>query len=593
MKTSLFDRIAHLSLAVVGAGLVSAAVAQTVPGRVEQNPADRLLKEQRDREREAETNRAAPRIAAPSSDKGIALPLDADPLAIADAEPMFRIDRIELAGNTVLSQRDVERIVQPFLRKPLGANRINLLLRRVTEAFIARGYITTRAYLAEQNLATGALMLTVVPGRIEAFQLNGRTVKSVAPAAPAAGGPFNGGWFTDAGTLAAFPLDVGDTLNLQDLEQGVEQINRLRRNQAELQILPGQTPGGSVIALNNRFGDRYRINLGIDNYGSHATGITRSRLGIDADNALGLQEALSLAYVGSLDTNALVASAAAPWGYNTFSYTASYSEYQNLIGDTALLYGNTTAHNLGWNRVLTRSQSGRTGLDLTLSVRKAEREVNNIMLTPQNLTVARLAWNTLQRFAKTDSTAGNWTLDIGVWRGLNAIRASSDADGIDKTDAHSQFSKLDLTATVFAPLPAGFGYRGSFNGQWSRVGLFGSEQIYAGGVGSVRGFAEGGISGDRGFVLRNESQWLSAPQPELFGKPLALQPYAFVDAGRTQLIAQGQWEQLAGAGVGLRAQWRNSEHVVLFDALVGAPLTQPAEVGSKKAVAQASLNWTF
>lgn len=593
MKTSLFDRVAHLSLAMIGASLVSVAVAQTITGRIEQNPVDRLLKEQRDREREAEADRPAPRITSPSSDKGIALPLDSDPLAIADAEPMFRIDRIELAGNTVLSQRDVERIVQPFLGKPLGVNRINLLLRRVTEAFIASGYITTRAYLAEQNLAAGTLTLTVVPGRIEAFQLNGRTVKSVASAAPEADGPFNGGWFTDAGTLIAFPLDVGDTLNLQDLEQGVEQINRLRRNQAELQILPGQTPGGSVIALNNRFGDRYRVDLGIDNYGSHATGITRSRLGIDTDNALGLQEALSLAYVGSLDTNALVASAAAPWGYNTFSYTASYSEYQNLIGDTALLYGDTMAHNLGWNRVLTRSQTGRTGLDLTLSVRKAEREINNIMLTPQRITVARAGWNTLQRFSTPGALPGNWTLDIGVSRGLKAIHASSDAEGIDKADAHSQFSKLDFTATCFAPLPAGFGYRGSLNGQWSRVGLFGSEQIYAGGVGSVRGFAEGGTSGDRGFVLRNEFQRLSAAQPELFGQPMALQPYAFVDAAQTQLIAQGQWKQLAGAGVGLRTQWRNAEHLLLFDALVGAPLTQPGELGSKKVVAQASLNWTF
>ena len=95
---------------------------------------------------------------------------------------------------------------------------------------------------------------------------------------------------TDWGTLAAFPVEAGDTLKLQDLEQGVDQINRLRRNQAELQILPGQTPGGSIVALNNHPGDRYRVNLGVDNYGSQATGRQRSRLGLDVDNPLGFQD---------------------------------------------------------------------------------------------------------------------------------------------------------------------------------------------------------------------------------------------------------------------------------------------------------------
>ena len=582
-RASSLLQIRPLCIAMMLAGLSSLAAAQTIPSiRPEQDPAERLLKEQREREREQRLNQPAPQITAPATDQLRSVPIDADPESIADPEPTFKIEYIELIGNTVLSSQDVEPILTKFQGKKLGVNRINLLLRRLTEAFIAKGYITTRAYLGQQNLASGRLVLTVVPGKIEAFKINGQP-PGVAK---------NGGWLTDIGTLAAFPIAVGDTLNLRDLEQGVDQINRLRRNQAELQILPGETPGGSVVALNNRFGDRYRINAGFDNHGSKATGTTRTRLGLEFDNPIGFQESLSLNYVGSLDANALLASAAIPIGYNIISYTASYSEFQNLIGDTALLFGRTLGQTIGWNRVLTRSATEKSSLDVTLSKRESEREINNIMLTPQRLTVIRAGWNRLARF-DAGGAQGNWTIDLGVSRGMKAIDASVDASDIEKTDAHSQFTKFDIAASLGLPLSPSWGYRGSFAGQWSHVGLFSSEQIFAGGVGSVRGFQEGGVSGDRGYYVRNELQWMKAPQPEVLGSPLLLQPYVFIDGGRTQLISQAQWKSIVGGGFGARAQWQTGGHTIFLDALVGAPISQPAELGGKRTIGQISLTWSF
>ena len=58
---------------------------------------------------------------------------------------------------------------KPSLRPSswLGARRIDLLLRRITAAYMQRGCITTRAYLAPQNLAAGRLVVTIVPGTVE------------------------------------------------------------------------------------------------------------------------------------------------------------------------------------------------------------------------------------------------------------------------------------------------------------------------------------------------------------------------------------------------------------------------------------------
>ncbi|WP_454740810.1 ShlB/FhaC/HecB family hemolysin secretion/activation protein [Cupriavidus ulmosensis] len=580
----------HAVAALAAALAMTPAMAQVPPlpmpsaPAVQEDPAQRLLREQRQRELEREATQPPAQIqAAPG------LAPDAPVEAVPETSATFEIRRIQVRGNTVLSEAEVDAITAPFLGHALGTNRINLLLRRFTEAFVARGYITTRAYLGEQNLASGVLVVTVVTGKVESIQLNGRVIR------PGGGGLFDtvgGGLLTDAGTAWQFPAP-DDTLRLPDLEQGVDQINRLRRNQAELQILPGQTPGSSVVALTNQTGDRFRFNAGVDNYGSRSTGIARTRLGIDADNALGFQESVSASYIGTVDTNAAVLSAAVPFGYNTFSYTGSLSEYQSAIADTALLYGRSLGHTLGWNRVITRDRTGRQALDLTLTYRKSEREINNLQLDPQRLTVLRAAWSGLRRFA-ANGQPGYATAEAGISRGLTSLNATRDPSDIRADEAHAQFTKLDASATLQLPLPrlsggAQLAWRAQLAGQWANVALFGSEQIYAGGMSTVRGFREGVIAGDRGAYLRNELAWANAPA--LAG--VRMEPYVFLDGGQAAYVATRNWQSVAGTGLGLRlsAQW--ARQVFTSELMLGMPLAQPAYLGTKSALVLATLNWTY
>jgi len=579
----VFPHRYRVSLAASALLLAATAHAQTPPL---EDPAQRALRERQEADRRREATQPAPQIAVPA-----AVPDTAAVESVVESGTTFDIHRIELTGNTVLDAGAVEQISQPFLNHALGTNRINLLLRRLTEAFVQRGYVTTRAYLPPQNLKEGVLTIAVVPGKVESLQINGKTVKTSVADQTTAGSPQGGGWLTDAGIVWSMPT-VGETLKLTDLEQGVDQINRLRRNQAEVQILPGQNSGGSIVALTNQPGDRFRFNVGTDNYGSRATGTTRLRAGIDADNALGFQEAMSLSYIGTRDTNAAIFSTAVPFGYNTFSYTGSISEYNSLIGDTALVYGRTFAHTFGWNRVIERDQAGRTAFDVTLTHRRSEREVNNLLLDPQSLSVLRVALNGLRKFA-IGSQGGYATWEVGVSRGMDALNASHDMPDILRDEAHSQFWKLDGNASTQLPLPsvgkAALAYRGQVSGQWSNVALFGSEQIFAGGTSSVRGFREGVISGDRGLTLRNEVVWANAPAVA----GVRIEPYAFLDGGQTQLVATQHWQYLAGSGVGVRLSAAYGKNVLTSELLLGRALVQPAELGSKPTVLLATLNWTY
>lgn len=596
--------VSHGSPCLRAALMLAACVAmpvnaQSIPGlpagladatRPVQDPGQRLLQNQRDQQRSNELDQAPAQIAAPPSSAAPNLPAGADVESLSDVVPLFRIDHIEFTGDQVLSQRQLDAVTKPFLGKELGRNRINLLLRRLTEAFIEHGFITTRAYLGAQNLASGTLTIKIVAGRVVAFTLNGKPLRPTDPAAKAFD-THGGGFVTDNGTAWAFGDTPGDVLRLPDLEQGVDQINRLRRNQAEIQILPGEAPGDSVVAVTNHAGDRLYYTLGVDNYGSSQTGTTRYRAGIEADNVIGLQESMLLNYVGSENSNALVLSAAVPFGYQTFSYTTSLSEYQQAIGDSALLDGRSFSQILGWNDVLTRSASGRLNVDVTLTKMRTERSVNGISLSPEDLTVLRAGINGLRRFnVGGQPAAATW--DVGVSEGLPWLSASHDAPDIGDTEAHSQFTMVDASGTLQCALgrlgPTSWRYQASLRAQYSPVALFNNDQIFLGGMDTVRGFTEGGVSGDRGFYVRNEVVWDNAPA----WRDAHIEPYVFLDGGKAHLVSQPGWPSLVGTGAGVRAAWKFRTQAISTEVLVGRALLQPASLGSKGTVLLATLNWS-
>ncbi|MFM0434837.1 ShlB/FhaC/HecB family hemolysin secretion/activation protein [Paraburkholderia strydomiana] len=596
-KRSLIFRVLPLVFATSAAVLAQTPPVPPIPfqslplARPVQDPAQLIIDQQREQAAQRQLNQAPPSITLPesASQGSLDVPLDTPVDQIDERGPAFPISRITVEGNTVLPRTGVDAIVTPFVGHALGSHRLNVLLKRLTDAFVSSGYITTRAFLGPQNLESGVLTIRVQVGRISEYTLNGKPLgKRLKKDEKSAGG----GLLTDAGSEWAFPAAPGDPLRLPDIDQGVSQINRLRRNQAEIQILPGQSPGDSVVAISNRPGDRLYYTLGVDNYGSASTGVTRYRAGVEADNLIGLQESISLNFLDSEDSNAFVGSFAMPYGRHTFSYTFSDSEYQQVIGTSALMYGRTLSHILGWNYTLDRSQAGITNLDATLSWRRTDREINNIELNPQHIAVLRIGGNWLRKFVVNDA-AGNITLDVGIAQGLPWLEADHDARGIGRDDAHSQFTKLDATASFTVPLPklgrVALAYRGTVSGQFTNVALYGSEQLYLGGMDTVRGFRSGEIAGDRGLYSRNEIAWLNVPA----WHDGRVEPYIFCDAGKASLVAVPGFPTLAGAGAGLRAQWLWHRQMLSAEALVGRALTQPAALGPKATLALATINWNY
>jgi hemolysin activation/secretion protein len=490
--------------------------------KAQQTPADRLQQEQLGsmREKSLEHSSAARVAEEPAAGQSF----DGHPEQLKETGHAVLIRDIELRGaEDLLDSAAVGNVIQPFLGLPLGARRIALLLSRITRTFADAGYITTRAYVGEQDLSSGRLIITVAAGRLERAEVRG--ADDVILSAEAA------------------PLAVGGILQLSDVEQAVDQVNRARANQAKASVLPGSQPGTSVVRIVNRRGPAWRLGAAVDNQGQRATGRGRASFSLEKDGLYGLADSAHLTVLRSQDTWAAAAAYSIPDGYNTWSWSGALS---GVDTQTAGLDSRTRTQTQAFslNRLLRRDANSKTVLDASLSLRRETRNLAGIPLTPQD--------------------AGNWRAGLDHAHRLQAGHAFSlgvhlagdaglpgmdrDAAGLRREDPHAEFLKLGWQAQ--AALRFGqWSWDIRAEGQHARRGLRGPEQITAGGMDSVRGFDESAASGDRGMIMSSEWQH-AAVRSQADG--LRALPFLFLDAARITALAGVETARMASTGLGLR-----------------------------------------
>lgn len=539
---------------LLGQLMLSLAVsAQTRPT---EDPLQKLLREQRERERETRA-KEQPALG------GLLQEIDVDRMApqeIKEDGPVFVIARIRVSGNTLLKPGDIAQTTAPFEGIELGQQRINALLRRLTRRYFEHGYITTRVVLGAQNLTSGELEITVIEGFIERISYSEQ------------GKP--------ARTGLALPFASPDKLSLWDLEQGLEQINRLGRNKAELQIIAGESPGGSVIAISNNPDKAWRVSAGVDNSEPTGSALNRIRATAELENLTGWQEASTFTYSGTRQTNSLLISTSLPIGYSTLNYVAAYSEFQSPVGDFAVLFGDSRAQTLGFSRVMQRGSAAKTTLDFSLSQRISRRFIDDISLTPQRLTVLKLTVSRLRKMAN-----GTVVTEWGWARGVKMLRATTDAEGLPDDATHAQFNKFDALLSWQWQPASSYSARHNLQMQYSKTGLYGAEQLYVGGTASVRGFRDS-LVGDQGAYMRNElARRIS---PSLIGDKTFGEIYLAADFGAAKQVFETTFKRLSGASLGTRVQGRFYSLDLTFSR--GLTASQPTR---KESLFSASLQFRY
>lgn len=402
--------------------------------------------------------------------------------------PCFDIHTITLLGADKMPARDQRKLTQPYLQQCLGISQINTLVKQVSDWYIGQGYITSRAFLTEQDLSSGTLSLTVMEGKLEEIKMENQ----------------RGAMLT-----MAFPGLTGKILNLRDIEQGMEQINRLRKTPVQIEIQPGSQPGYSVVNLTSKPEFPLQVAAGFDNSGQKSTGTGQISGSLTGNNLLGLADqwfvstARSSDWASDHDAKSVQAGVNLPYGYWLFDYNYSYSDYLSTIESQGYLWrstGDSQAHRFTLSRVLFRNGDMKTAASLGLTHRLNRNYLNDAPLesSTRSLTSWTAGLNHSQKL-----WGGYATLNPAFSRGVPWFGGESDED--KNPDApRAEFSKWTLSTSYYRPVTQRITWLTSAYGQWGDDRLYGSERLTVGGESSVRGFKEQYLSGDNGGYWRNE-----------------------------------------------------------------------------------------
>jgi len=133
---------------------------------------------------------------------------------LTDETRCFEVKNINLQGAAHISASTQNQLIKPFVSQCLGAKKIDALLKTITGYYLNKGYVTSRAYLPEQDLTSGILQVMVIEGRLQGFEPSPLASKLEL--------------------TMTFPGKTGEILNLGELEQQIEQLGRLPSRSAQL-----------------------------------------------------------------------------------------------------------------------------------------------------------------------------------------------------------------------------------------------------------------------------------------------------------------------------------------------------------------------
>lgn len=488
--------------------------------------------------------------------------------------PCFAIQRVEISGKDALPRwLPLQHIASQAEGRCLGGKGINLLMSTLQNRIVDHGWITTRVLAPSQDLKSGTLKLALVPGNIRHVKLTDDSDDYIQ-------------------LYSAFPAHEGKLLDLRDIEQGLENLQRLPTVEANMEIVPGEKPGESDVVITRKQSKMWRLGLSLDDSGTETTGRYQGGATLSLDNPFSLSDLLYVSASHDLNNQGGKGSKnytghySVPFGYWMLGITGSdYDYHQTVAGDNAdyRYSGKSKNLNVQLSRVLHRSGSEKTSFTYEVMGRETRNYIDDTEVGVQHRQTA--AWRAgLQH----RHYIGQATLDAGIsyqrgTRWFGAQPAPEEYFG----DATALSKIIQLSAGLDLPFELGsqhFRYNVQYQRQSSNTPLTPQEQFAIGNRWTVRGFdGERTLSASHGWYVRNDIAWRTpVPNQEL---------YLGADYGEVGGYSSEPLigKHLAGGVVGLRGSAFNTG----YDLFAGRPFSKPDGFRTSSATLGFNLNWSW
>ncbi|NGZ05198.1 MAG: ShlB/FhaC/HecB family hemolysin secretion/activation protein [Magnetococcales bacterium] len=223
------------------------------------------------------------------ADSAILPPLelpDAEDRALSRRERLW-LQGVRLEGNRILSDAQAAELLSPYLFRVVTTDELILLKDRISLWYLERGYVTSGAYLPEQEIGTdGIVRIRVVEGRLGEVAIHGHE------------------HLHEAFYRQRLQMDADEILHLPELEKRLRQLRQhelVERIQAD--VRPTLTQGVARVDVQVEERSPYRIRMGGNNQGAPGTGVNRSVLGVVHESLLGWGDRLEGEWIHSAGVN--------------------------------------------------------------------------------------------------------------------------------------------------------------------------------------------------------------------------------------------------------------------------------------------------
>ena len=458
------------------------------------------------------------------------------------------IQQVRIEGNTLLP----DAVLEPLWRELPGSRRSLADLRRVSAeiqaAYRAAGYAGVLAFVPEQALDSGELVIRVLEGQLAEVRVAGQR------------------HFELANLRAGLPnLREGETPRVRAIDRDIQMSNENPAKALKVTLTAGAQPGAIDAEIEVQDRDPVQYWLGLDNSGNPATGRGRVTLGVQHANLSGRDDVLGVQYQTSTEHPDKVSVFGLGYRLPLYAQATALDLFyaSSDISGVSTQTPAGTLHFAGAGTVLgwraTRNLERLGDYDHRLAFGIDARDYDNTCahetLGPAACASAGRDYSVLplslsytgQRQGPQTAWGVNATLSANVGGSSRAVLEAV------RPGVQPRYAITRLAAFVENPIAREYALQARFDAQLTPDALVPGEQFGLGGTSSVRGYAEREIAGDQGHALR-----LDLLGPTWSQDGFNLRPLLFVDHGRVSnrkgLLCDNRDSAcaLTGAGAGLR-----------------------------------------
>lgn len=463
------------------------------------------------------------------------------------ANTLIKVTRIEVEGNTTLTDAELNPLIQPLQGKTLTLAELNNAAQDITQLYLTKGYLTSRAVISPQTITDGLVKIKIIEGSLESIDIEGNNRLKASY------------------IRSRIKQGADKPLNANDLE---DQLQLLKTdpllNNIDATLQAGQGKGKSQLKLEVDEANSFILGANIDNYTTPSTGSVRAGVTVGNRNLTGNGDSLIASYNGSITggLNTIDASYTLPVNAKNGTLQLRTIFQRNDITEDPFdqfdIVSDSERYSLSFRQPLIRNPRQEFALSLGFSHQRSQGLITTdafpidapLRRTSPGSDVNGVTRTSVFQFGQ-DYThrdlSGVWALRSQFNLGVD-IGATSNPDPIPDGEFFSWLGQAQrvqqLGKNNLLIMKADL--------QLTPDSLLSSEQFVLGGAQSVRGYRQNALSGDNGVQFSVEDRIALIHNQE--GKPI-FQVAPFMDLGvvfnsnTTNLTSQDDF--IIGLGLGL------------------------------------------